>query len=109
MRFGTPSEGPRPPEAEAVNLMRLAEKGLGAYAPCMSAPVETVVLTLPRALVPALPSLSRSLNDRMHALLERNTEGTLAPIEREELETLVEMAQFAQLLAMAAEQGTGRG
>ena len=75
----------------------------------MSAPIETVVLTLPRALVPELPSLSHGLNDRMHALLERNTEGSLSAIEREELETLVEMAQFAQLLAMAAQQGTGGG
>ncbi len=75
----------------------------------MSAPLETVVLTLPRAFVPELPVLSRGLNNRMHALLERNTEGTLSPIEREELETLVEMAQFAQILAMAADQGARGG
>jgi hypothetical protein len=41
----------------------------------------------------------------MHALLERNTDGALNPTERGELETLVQMAQFAQVLAMAA-QGT---
>ncbi len=75
----------------------------------MSAPLETVVLTLPRAFLPELPTLARGLNDRMHALLERNTDGALAPIEREELETLVEMAQFAQILAMAAQQGTAGG
>jgi hypothetical protein len=36
----------------------------------------------------------------MHELLERNTEGQLNPIERAELETLVQMAQVAQILAM---------
>ncbi len=69
----------------------------------MTPAIETVVLTLPRSVVPELPSLSRGLNDRMHGLLERNTEGTLSATEREELETLVEMAQFAQILAMAAQ------
>lgn len=69
----------------------------------MSASMDTIVLTIPRAIVPELPALSRSLTDRMHALLERNTEGTLAAAEREELETLVQMAQFAQILAMAAQ------
>jgi hypothetical protein len=43
----------------------------------------------------------------MHALLERNTEGTLNATEREELETLVEMAQFAQILAMAVQGAAG--
>ncbi len=63
---------------------------------------ETLVLTIPRAVVPELPALSQGLTERMHALLERNTEGTLSAPEREELETLVEMAQFAQILVMAA-------
>ena len=35
----------------------------------------------------------------MHALLERNTDGALSSVEREELETLVQMAQFAQVLS----------
>jgi hypothetical protein len=39
----------------------------------------------------------------MHDLLERNTEGTLGPGERAELETLVQMAQFAQILAMISQ------
>jgi hypothetical protein len=72
----------------------------------MSSAAETIVLTIPRAMVPELPSLSRGLTDRMHALLERNTEGNLNAAEREELETLVEMAQFAQILATAAETAT---
>jgi hypothetical protein len=63
---------------------------------------DTVTLTLPRALVPELPALAADLVERMHELLERNTEGTLANVERAELETLVKMAEFAQLLALAA-------
>jgi hypothetical protein len=73
----------------------------------MSSSTEAVVLTIPRSLVPELPSLSKSLTDRMHKLLERNTEGTLTAAEQEELETLVAMAQFAQVLAMAAQAAAG--
>ena len=73
----------------------------------MSAAAENLVLTIPRAVVPDLPSLSQALTDRMHGLLERNTEGTLSAPEREELETLVEMAQFAQILVMAAQGAAG--
>lgn len=74
----------------------------------MSAATETIVVTIPRAIVPELPSLSRGLIDRMHSLLERNTEGALNAVEREELETLVEMAQFAQILTMAVQGATAR-
>jgi hypothetical protein len=73
----------------------------------MSAAAETLVLTIPRAIVSELPALSQGLSDRMHALLERNTEGALSAPEREELETLVEMAQFAQILVMAAQAAAG--
>jgi len=73
----------------------------------MIAAAETLVLTLPRSLVPELPTLSQSLTDRMHVLLERNTDGALTRVEREELETLVQMAQFAQILVMAVQGTTG--
>jgi hypothetical protein len=63
---------------------------------------DTVTLRLPRALLPEIPVLAADLLDRMHELLERNTEGTLNALERAELETLVKMAEFAQLLALAA-------
>jgi hypothetical protein len=68
----------------------------------MPTPPDTVTLHLPRALVPELPALAADLLERMHELLERNTEGTLSGVERAELETLVKMSEFAQLLAMAA-------
>ena len=70
----------------------------------MSAPSDVVTITLPRSLMPELPAFANALNDRMHALLERNTEGTLSESEHTELESLVQMAQFAQILAMATQQ-----
>lgn len=68
----------------------------------MVMPSDTVTLRLPRALIPELPALAADLRARMHELLERNTEGLLTDVERAELETLVKMAEFAQLLALAA-------
>lgn len=73
----------------------------------MAAATSHLILTIPRAIVGDLPALSRGLTDRMHALLERNTEGALTGVEREELETLVAMAQFAQIIAMAAHGAPG--
>lgn len=63
---------------------------------------DSVVLTIPRALLPDLSRLATELNDRMHELLERNTDGTLSDAERLELEQLVHMAQFAQIVNMVA-------
>ena len=42
----------------------------------------------------------------MHELLERNADGALNVTERAELETLVLLSEFAQVLAMAAEAAT---
>ena len=67
----------------------------------MAAHADSVTLTLPRSAVPDVATLSATLLDRMHALLERNTDGALSSVEREELETLVQMAQFAQVLSTA--------
>ena len=64
---------------------------------------DTLTLRFPRKAVGEITSISDSLVDRMHALLERNTDGKLSPIERKELETLVKMAQFAQLVSMAVQ------
>jgi hypothetical protein len=73
----------------------------------MGSPSDVVTITLPRSLMPELPIFANALNDRMHDLLERNTEGTLSESERVELEGLVQMAQFAQILAMATQQQPG--
>ncbi len=68
----------------------------------MSSEADAITLTFPRSILPELPVLAKALNERMHELLERNTESALGETERAELETLVQMAQFAQLLAIAA-------
>ena len=46
-------------------------------------------------------SLSADLTDRMHDLLERNTDDRLSPVEKRELETLVRVAEFGQIISMA--------
>jgi hypothetical protein len=48
-----------------------------------------------------IAQLSDELTDRMHMLLERNTDGQLSPIEKAELETLVRVAEFGQIVTMA--------
>ena len=62
---------------------------------------ESVTVTLPRSAVGGVLSLSRLLLDRMHELLERNSDGALSAFEREELEALVEMSQFGQVFSLA--------
>lgn len=62
-----------------------------------------ITVTIPRAVADEMPALSRTLTDRMHDLLERNTDGSLSEIEQAELNTLVHMAHFAQLWAAAIE------
>ncbi len=67
----------------------------------MSQAAESVTVTLPRAAVGDVLALSDALTDRMHELLERNTDGNLTAVERAELETLVKVSQFGQILSMA--------
>lgn len=44
--------------------------------------LESVTLTLHRSAVSDVRSLTGVLRDRMHALLERNAEGTQSDVER---------------------------
>lgn len=60
-----------------------------------------VTLSLPANVASAIPHMAQRLTDRMHALLERNTDGQLTGIEREKRDALVEVAQFAQMIAAA--------
>lgn len=76
------------------------------YAPRMGAPSDVITITLPRSIMPELPAFAGALNDRMHELLERNTDGTLSETERTELESLVQMAQLTQIFAMALQPRT---
>jgi hypothetical protein len=68
----------------------------------MGAPSDVVTITLPRSIIPELPAFASVLEDRMHHLLERNTEGALTETERAELEGLVQMAQLRGLAGGAA-------
>jgi hypothetical protein len=70
---------------------------------------EAITFTLPRSAVGDMLALSATLLDRMHELLERNTDGLLSAIEREELDTLVRMAQFGQMMSMALEASQAPG
>ena len=62
---------------------------------------DAITLKVPRSVAADIVYLSADLNDRMHALLDRNGDGLLGPRERAELETLVRMSQFGQIVAMA--------
>ena len=62
---------------------------------------EAITISVPRSVAADIAYLSADLNDRMHALLQRNGDGLLGPAERAELETLVRMSQFGQIVAMA--------
>lgn len=72
-----------------------------SYAFRMSMLDDPVTFTIPRSAVADVIALSAALTDRMHELLERNTDGALSAIEQGELETLVQMAQFGQVVSMA--------
>jgi hypothetical protein len=67
----------------------------------MSVDANEITLTFPRSAVGDVLSLSAELTDRLHELLERNTDGALSAVERAELATLVHMSQFSQLVSMA--------
>lgn len=51
--------------------------------------------------MPDVLTLLAGLLDRMHELLERNSDNALSAVEQEELKTLVQMAQFGQIVSMA--------
>lgn len=72
-----------------------------AYVRYVHAPADELHLTLPRSAVGDFVDLSAGLLERMHALLERNTDDALSIVEREELDTLVQMAHFGQIVSMA--------
>ena len=62
---------------------------------------DPVTISVPRTILLEIAQLSAELTDRMHELLERNTDGQLTRTERSELETLVRMAEFGQIVSTA--------
>ena len=69
----------------------------------MSPITDPITFSVPRNLLTDIVRLSDSLTDRMHELLEANTDGKLNSTEQSELETLVRMAQFGQIVSAALE------
>ncbi|HVT88299.1 MAG TPA: hypothetical protein VHD56_05570 [Tepidisphaeraceae bacterium] len=62
---------------------------------------DPITFSVSREVLSGIVKLSDELTDRMHVLLERNTDGKLDHTEKAELETLVRMAQFGQIVSMA--------
>ena len=67
----------------------------------MSTAPDSITLTIPQSIAVELSKRAAGWNDRMHELLEANTDGALSAPEHRELEALVLLDQFAQILAMA--------
>jgi hypothetical protein len=67
----------------------------------MTQTADPVTFSVPRAVLSDIARLSDDLTDHMHQLLERNTDGALNAREQAELETLVRMAQFGQIVSLA--------
>ena len=62
---------------------------------------DPVTISVPRRVLSDIVQLSAELTERMHELLERNTDARLGPVEKAELETLVRIAEFGQIVSMA--------
>jgi hypothetical protein len=60
-----------------------------------------VTITLPRNVLAEIAELSAENIDRMHELLEKNTEGKLSRPERAELKKLVRAAELSEIISMA--------
>jgi hypothetical protein len=63
--------------------------------------LDPITFSVPRGLLTDIVQLSAELTDHMHDLLERNTNGLLSDAEKSELEALVRMAEFGQIVSMA--------
>ena len=58
-------------------------------------------ITLPRPLLEGLSGISASFTERMHELLEKNSDGTISANEKRELEVLVRVAKLDQVVTLA--------
>jgi hypothetical protein len=65
---------------------------------------DPITVSVPRRMLADIVQLSADLTDRMHELLERNTDGNLGDLEKSELDALVRMAEFGQVVSMAIQQ-----
>ena len=62
---------------------------------------DPVTISVPRDVLLSIVELSSDMTDRMHQLLEKNTDGHLRPHEKAELESLVRIAELGQIAAVA--------
>ncbi|MGA2230080.1 MAG: hypothetical protein ABSH22_04060 [Tepidisphaeraceae bacterium] len=62
-----------------------------------------ISISLPRDLLADIAQMPDDLIDRMHELLEKNTDGLLNSAEKSELSKLVRMAELGQIVSMALE------
>jgi hypothetical protein len=62
---------------------------------------DPITFSVSRSVLADIVTLSDSLTNRMHELLEKNTDGLLIPAEKVELESLVRMAEFGQIVSIA--------
>ena len=69
----------------------------------MNTTMDLVTIKVPRAFIDGLAEESASSTERMHALLERNTEGTITQAEHWELKFLVRLAKIGQILNLGLE------
>lgn len=67
----------------------------------MSPISDPVTITVSKALLAELEHISEPLVDRMHELLERNTDGLLTEGEKAELERTVQLVEIGQIFSMA--------
>ena len=70
----------------------------------------TAVVQAPRDLVEAFADfrLPPKADAQLQSLMDRNSDGTLSPAERDELEALVELSQQMALLRARALHALGR-
>lgn len=64
------------------------------------------MIPVPRSVAADVPVVADLLTDRMHELLERNTDGALNEVERAELDLLVRVTQITQVLSVALKAAT---
>lgn len=67
----------------------------------MSNLADPVTITVSRSVLTDISRLTASFTDRLHELLEKNTDAGLTPVEKGELETLVRMAEVGQIISTA--------
>lgn len=69
---------------------------------------DAITVSVPRAVLTDIVELSAGLTERMHELLERNTDGGLTPVEKSELESIVRIAELSQIASMVLQPPGGR-